>query len=178
MKTKCIYLDIDGVLTDFVGAVLELYGRPESDRNLVRSWDGIPAVVDTNNLCMWERIAGEGQVWWATLPWTEHGEAIAEICERAGPFVLMSTPTREPSCAAGKIEWINQYFPSSDRRFALTPCKHHFAHPGALLIDDSERNVRAFRENGGEAILWPAPWNAWGREPEEADLEWLRNLTR
>ena len=34
------------------------------------------------------------------------------------------------------------------------------AHPGALLIDDADRNVKRFVRAGGMAYLFPQPWNS------------------
>ena len=70
----------------------------------------------------------------------------------------MTSPSIVPKSASGKMEWILSNLPTSDR-FAITPCKHHMSHPGALLIDDSVEGCAKFREHGGDAYLFPQPWS-------------------
>jgi len=86
--------------------------------------------------------------------------------------------TIDPECLAGKLEWIHCHMPSwMHRQYAITPEKHRFGHPGALLIDDSPSNVDAFVARGGRGLLVPRPWNAvWGRDPRKYLQENLENL--
>ena len=52
------------------------------------------------------------------------------------------------------------------RQFLIGPSKHLCAKPGVLLIDDSDKNVAAFQEQGGSSLLVPRPWNSLhGRDP-------------
>ena len=48
--------------------------------------------------------------------------------------------------------------------------KHFCARPDALLIDDGDHNVEAFRANGGQTILVPRPWNSLHYMPTETHL--------
>lgn len=165
-KLKCIYLDMDGVIVDFVGAALALYGVSSSAQTKITSWDGIPVLLthalqqQVTDQMFWARIDNAGARFWAKLEWTPWGKKVFDLCCQFAPVVLMSTPTRHPSSAAGKLEWINANMDHGwTRRFALTPCKHHMAHPGAILIDDYDQNCSMFEEHGGRAFLFPAPWN-------------------
>lgn len=73
---------------------------------------------------------------------------------------ILTTPTKDPECLAGKLEWIHDYLPSwLHRQFLIGPRKHFCARPDALLIDDSDEQVNKFREHGGQALLVPRPWN-------------------
>ena len=45
------------------------------------------------------------------------------------------------------------------RDFLIGPPKWICARPDQLLIDDNDGNVESFRERGGQAILFPQPWN-------------------
>ncbi len=38
--------------------------------------------------------------------------------------------------------------------------KSLLAGPYRILVDDHDENVRMFRALGGQAVLWPQPWNA------------------
>ncbi len=91
------------------------------------------------------------------FPW------ILEQCERLvgrENILIATSPTKDPACAAGKVDWIQANFPSwMHRQYAITPRKWFFARPGTLLIDDNQENCRLFREGGGHTLLVPRPWN-------------------
>lgn len=180
MKPDAIYLDMDGVLVDLVGGVFRLYGAQHTAHpRQVKTWDGISKAIaaaleiDLTEAELWERVAAEGESFWANLDWLPWGQDVYEQCNAVAPIVLMSTPNA-PLCAAGKITWIRKHIPKlHQKRYALSPCKHHMAHPGALLIDDGQHNVDAFRAHGGTALLFPAPWNSAGFWPDAAVVEYL-----
>ena len=76
-----------------------------------------------------------------------------------------SPPARRnaPSALAGKLEWIHAHFPSwMHRQYAITPRKHLFARPDALLIDDVEENILDFEAGGGHGVLVPRPGTGCG----------------
>lgn len=182
MTIACIYLDLDGVLVDFVGAALSLYGVEEIDgkpaRECVRAWDGMPATLSralghsVTAEDLWTRVAEAGPNLWHELEWLPWGRDLFALCESYGPTVLMSTPTLTPYVAAGKLMWIHDHMPSGwQARWALTPCKHHMAHPGALLVDDADHNFEKFSAHGGNAFKWPQTWNT---RRDEADADPLR----
>lgn len=187
MDIKAIYLDCDGVLVNFVGAALSLYGIRDNPNtpswSKVKTWDGIKDTVyqETGRTLtdeqLWKRIESEGQAFWAGLEWLPWGKRLFNKCAETAPVVLMTTPTHSPSCAAGKIEWINKNMPKEwQRRYALTPCKHHFSHPGALLVDDSDTNCKNFREHGGQVYQWAMPWNQSERDHNYSVSERLNDF--
>lgn len=165
MKPTAIYLDMDGVICSFVGGVFRLFGHPEIDLGRVRRWGDIPRVLteatghEVTDAGMWRAIDYAGRGFWAGLEWLPWGRDLVELCQANAPVVLMTTPSG-PMSAAGKLDWIARELGSEwGKRYALTTCKHHMAHPGALLVDDGQHNVDAFREHGGEVFLWPQSWN-------------------
>jgi len=167
---RCIYLDMDGVLCDMHRHVFRLFDltapQIEEACALTDGWDAMPEAINTvrtwgpkvHSHAMWERVSNQGERFWAEMPWTRYGLRILKTCEAFAPVVLMSTPTNDPASAAGKKAWINREL-RTDYRFALTNCKHHFAHPGAVLVDDAKHNCDKFVEHDGRAFLWPQPWN-------------------
>lgn len=190
MNLSAIYLDLDGTLVDLVRHTYRVL-LPEElvDRahDMTTTWDSMHTVIteltgkpftDADLHKLW---ADGGQEFWATVPWLPLGKQLLDLCMRHAPVVLMTTPTWAPSCSAGKVQWITENVPEElRRRYALTPCKHHMAHPGALLVDDGEHNITAFQKHGGNAFLWPGPWNGAGQEGEThehalAELEALLN---
>ena len=43
--------------------------------------------------------------------------------------------------------------------FMIGTQKYLLAKPDVVLIDDQHKNIDLFREHGGQAILFPQPWN-------------------
>ena len=44
-----------------------------------------------------------------------------------------------------------------DRDMFLGCKKHLFANPNILLVDDTEKKIKQFRDYGGHAFKWPCP---------------------
>mgnify|MGYP002625225929 FL=1 len=156
-----IYLDMDGVLCDFVSAAMAVFGHEYNPQTWPpRQWDIAP-IVGVDTVTFWQRINQLGEDFWTYLqpyPWMR--DLVDAVSEFARPIILTS-PSRSPHCLSGKRQWlINNGL--GDLQAAYTPLKHHLAAPGRILIDDSASNGRKFEEAGGEVILFPQPWNAMG----------------
>lgn len=189
-SVSVIYLDMDGVLVDFIGHVFRLFGvddskeKGEDPREQVRGWDGITEGLSRSlgrNITgeeLWGKIADEGMEFWASIPWCPWGKELLEICKEVAPVVIMTTPTREPLSAAGKAAWIYKNV-ADGGMYALSPCKHLMAHSGALLIDDSDSNADNFARAGGMAYLFPQTWNGARRSIDYKDrLSGVRAVLR
>ena len=83
--------------------------------------------------------------------------------------VLIATvPTKSADCHYAKYQWVDQHLPEwCKRQYSITPRKHWLSQPGVLLIDDSDGNVKKWRNpfpdskiEGSQDILMPRPWNA------------------
>lgn len=101
---------------------------------------------------------------WANFPVSNEFEFLLQQSEALvgrENICILTTPILDPDCAAGKVEWIYNHCPKwLHRQYLIGPPKHFCARPDALLIDDSDANVEAFQEHGGQAILVPRPWNS------------------
>ena len=65
--------------------------------------------------------------------------------------------------------WFDKMFGPSFRDLALISDKDLLAKPTRVLVDDSPENVASFLAAGGEACMFPQPWNG-ARIPTEADI--------
>jgi hypothetical protein len=150
------YLDLDGVLVDFVRGAFALHGK-EIPYPEVR-WDfdkqlGIPPEV------FWGKM---GKDFWEDLPWTQEGPDLIKALETifgSDNIVLMTSPVGTPGGVEGKVNWIRRELPGYSRRFFIGPPKHMLAGPGKLLVDDHDENIDKFCAAGGKAIMVPRPWN-------------------
>jgi hypothetical protein len=165
-ETTCIYLDLDGCVVDFHSATLRLFGVDPLHTDQIVNWDAMPGLIslvtgkEIGPHEFWRAIDHKGADFWSHLPWLPWGRQLVSLCERLRPTALV-TSAAGPASAAGKIQWIARELPAVwHKRYALTTIKHHFAHPGALLVDDAQHNCDDFRAHGGQAFLWPAPWNS------------------
>lgn len=111
---------------------------------------------------------------WSTIPNSPQFEMLLGSCEALvgqENICIATAPTIDPECAAGKTEWIQRVMPRwLQRQYQIGPRKKFFAHPEALLIDDSDENEKQFRAWGGNTLLVPRPWNTNNHRDTDAYL--------
>lgn len=165
-----IFLDMDGVVADFVGAACKVHGKEVEGVDCWNFFEKWGISEDE----FWEPVNAGGRDFWANLepfPWFD--ELVSAVKAADKDFFVLTKPSRQASCLAGKLDWIHRHFGSRFRNYIFAPDKSPLAAPGRLLIDDSDDNVKGFREAGGVAYLFPQPWNA-SRQSASDDFFWLR----
>lgn len=152
-----ILLDMDGVIVDFVSAAIEANGfrfrHDDVDRLNIQEIGGVSAIQ------FWQAI-DDSYGFWESLelyPWAKNLIDLVKDFDRDWSFC--TTPSNSPMSTKGKHEWLREYIGSDFKRFVFTPQKQLLARPTNLLIDDSDSNVERFLDAGGQAILFPQPWN-------------------
>jgi 5'(3')-deoxyribonucleotidase len=159
-----IFLDMDGVLARFTYACARLFGVDWE--LLMARW--VPGTYDVSLLLgvkdeeeMWKRIHAAGYEFWRDLekfPWADD---LWDLCTSFASQVHISTsPSRIGVCTHGKMEWLQNWRGKDFRNFMIGPRKHLLAGPNRILIDDSDRKIKAFRKWGGTGILFPQVWNS------------------
>lgn len=182
-RLDVIYLDMDGVLVDFMAGVARVTGVDRScfyGMDNTHFWGVIEILEEQTGQPwtkedFWKMVEDGGHDFWATLekyPWADE---LYDLCRSLAPTVIMTSPGTHSSSASGKMAWIQSNLPDVER-FAITPCKHHMSHPGALLIDDSTEYCAKFEQYGGVAYLFPQPWSDPSRWRDRRPLEEIRNL--
>lgn len=165
-----IFLDMDGVCADFVKAACAAHGKDDSE---VDCWNFFEKWGITEDE-FWEPVNAGGREFWANLepyPWFD--ELVSMVKDADKNFYVLTKPSRQASCLAGKLDWIHKHFGDKCRNYIFAPNKSPLAAPKRLLIDDSDDNVKGFRKHGGVAYLFPQPWNA-SRHSASDDFSWLR----
>jgi 5'(3')-deoxyribonucleotidase len=151
-----VLLDMDEVLTDFVGGALALWGHTVESvlpHWAAGSWSvvpplaaalGQPSFTDSD---FWGRINGEEEGFWLKLrahPWAGDLIRLAEA-ESGDDWYVVSAPSRHPRSLSGKASWLKAFVGPNFDRLIPTRYKHVPAQPGVVLIDDSDRNVQDCR---------------------------------
>lgn len=159
--TPVCFLDLDGVLVDFVGGAFAAHGRsiPMPD---VR-WD-FPSQIGfergASDPAFWELM---GRDFWANLDWTPEGQATLEAVEKVfghDNIAVMTSPCDTDGAVEGKVAWIKKHLPKYRRCFFVGPAKDLAAGSSKVLIDDYQANASSFVARGGLSVLPPRPWNS------------------
>ena len=137
-----LYVDLDQVLVDWDGAVKKLTGED-------LGWDD---PEDKKNR-IYKAIDDAGPNFWSEMKWLSDEKGGRKLWKIMKPFnpVLLSSPGKFRYAEQGKKEWVKSHTPGTT--LFLTPDKYEFAERDAVLIDDNEDNIRAWRDAGGIGIL-------------------------
>jgi len=161
MPKPLIYLDMDGVCTDFVSAALRLHGV-EPEAFLARWPEGqfdMATVMGISQNAFWKPIGKAGHEFWTGLeayPWFIE---LFGVCNQIADVAFLTSPSLDPFAASGKVAWLQERFGTGFRAYNITNQKWRCARPNAILIDDHPDHCTEFREHGGQAVLFPAIWN-------------------
>ena len=141
-----IYVDMDGVLCDFVLAAKRATGQ---------DWTGLRSGQD------WESIKNTKN-FWANMPWTRDGKQLWSYISKYKPHILSAFSPEDPNCKPGKMRWLRKevgYTQNFMINIVRRREKKNFAMKGsdvgkrpAILIDDYPKNVQQFRAAGGIGI--------------------------
>jgi 5'(3')-deoxyribonucleotidase len=168
-----VFLDMDGVITDFNKSVCEQFNLPYPPQVYYFFPEIRPQV---NAFC--------DRLFWQNLEWMHDGRdilrAITELFEPEKVYLLTKIMPNVES-ASGKMIWIQNNLPVYFSRVIITSLgvpKSFMARPDVLLIDDNDKFVNEFREVGGKAILVPRPWNTSCSLADKTVLEITKQLRK
>jgi|SRR5579871_246204 len=153
------FVDLDGVLVDFVAGALAVHGKTLARREVKWSFPEQIGFAGADDAAFWEPL---GFDFWAGLGWHEDGRRLLGELERlvgADRIALLTSPCLTRGAVEGKVEWLRRRLPRYARQFFVGPAKHLCAGPGKVLVDDHDANVDRFVGAGGRAVLVPRPWN-------------------
>lgn len=165
---KTVFLDMDGVLVNFLGGLHKALDVPYSYENYpyekgkwnmltdIKGFSDIPATFkQCNDCCTFE--------FWQNLEWIHDGHDILRMVTKkfdTKNIYLLTTPMPNPQSSTGKQLWIKYHLPIYYKRVIITQSpKHLLARSDTLLIDDKDQNIDGFIEAGGRGLLVPRPWN-------------------
>jgi hypothetical protein len=162
MKYKC-FLDMDGVLSDFVGGAAKAHGLPNP--YLDPKSNGIYSTEKLWGMTSQQFWAPTNSVeFWVGLERTSEADQIVRlVCDTFKPenVAILTAPSLFLSCAGAKRLWIEKNYPIFQHRIILASAatKQFIAGANKMLIDDRDSNCEEWENANGDAILLPRPWN-------------------
>jgi hypothetical protein len=138
-KAYDIFVDMDGVLTDFERRFEQFAGVTPDE---YMSQKEIQYGKDKANEQFWDLVDKQiGVRFWAGMPWMPEGEELYKYIKKYKPTILTS-PSREESSRIGKGVWVKRNMSGTPVKFGYkADGKAKFAGPNKILIDDREDNI-------------------------------------
>lgn len=149
-----IYIDLDGVCSDFVGQALKVCKSKLTNRDITSYPLYTHLKMSKNEFIKRCNVNG----FWEEMKELPHFPHMRALVENKGAIFLPS-PGSFSGAASGKIRWIKDRFGDDFDRYIITKHKSVVCKPGDVLIDDNPTNCTHWKEAGGKAILFPAYWN-------------------
>ena len=152
-----ILLDMDGVLANFVQGLIDTM-KLDTTHDQWSSWSHHKTIGISDDE-MW--ASTKFPAWWENLdpyPWASR---LVSCLRGVGDVIFCTSPSLCDSCPSQKVAWLRSHELMHERKndYQIGPRKELNAKSGAILIDDSDDNIRKYRDAGGTAILFPQPWN-------------------
>jgi 5'(3')-deoxyribonucleotidase len=159
--SKKVFIDMDGVLYDFVNGACKAHDREDPYKDLKNF--GIFDMAEIWGMSVkdfWAPLSDSG--FWVGLKLLQGAE---QIIEDAVDFVgidnvaILTAPSLSLYCVNEKRRAIKRDFPGLEKQIIFTGAKQFLAGPDHILVDDRNENIDDFNQHGGTGILVPRPWN-------------------
>lgn len=145
-----IYVDMDGVLADFIDGVNRLLGMDYSDEE-----------YQTNpeyRTKMWKAVgkySKEGGQLWSELNPMPDAKQLWSYVEKYDPEILTAAGNPEFGAEAQKRQWVPWVMGSDITVHVVRKSadKAQYATPNSILIDDQEKSIKPWIAAGGIGIL-------------------------
>lgn len=143
-----LYLDMDGVVADWLAGATRIIGYELSDPN---------AMYPNED---WAKIRAEKRIF-RNLPKTKRADELVALARQFRDELgydlrfLTAIPHNNdvPYCFQDKIEWVQEYYPDIPVFFGpYSVDKWRHCSPGDILVDDRLDNCTTWTEHQGRAI--------------------------
>jgi len=155
MKNMSIFLDLDGVMCDWLTPACNLCNIDIKNiviRHEIKSGRFLQHLMLERD--MWDAIISAGTDFWANLepfPWADR---LWKTLNELGDVCILSSTSHIPAAGMGKMQWIKKHL--NTKNFLLGPAKKFCARKGSILVDDTKHRVQEFIDHGGEGFHWPS----------------------
>lgn len=142
-----VYLDSDGVLSDFSAYCLKHYGKLP---------DGLSG-KEKSKFWAWVGYHDKHvEPFFRSLPKMADADTLVEFCRKnfRSMKVLTARGNTPTDGEEQKIAWYEEHFPGLECIVVRkSPDKAEYAHPRSILIDDRSKSIDPWIEAGGIGIL-------------------------
>jgi 5'(3')-deoxyribonucleotidase len=161
-----IFLDLDGVLADFVSGAIAAAELPVTAEQ-VEHWNFFEEYMDDDEFT--KRINDTMYFWddLAVYPWAHE---LVGYLKTKGDIVYCTSPGNHDEAATGKLNWLRRhgFLSKHSKNYVLTHYKWLLAGRDRILVDDSDQQCRSFELSGGASVIFPQKWNRmfdWASDP-------------
>lgn len=165
-----IFIDMDGVLADYFTAVFDCFNLKLEDykahlpwKYAIHEWVSEMLGQTYTHEEMYPHLYRMNGDFWDTMmpyPWASGLIYCAQNLVGKENVFIVTHPQPDAKCFAGKLYWLQQNVPIVPvSNIIYCTNKQLLARPESILIDDWDDNVTNFRLAGGEALIFPRPWN-------------------
>jgi 5'(3')-deoxyribonucleotidase len=156
MIKPTVLLDVDGVLADFAGALLDWAG-PQYTRDHLSEWDLTKALGLADRQSEFDAVAGEPG-FCESLPLLDGAQDFVEDLRLVADIVVVTSPYSAAKLwTYDRLIWLERHFKITKHDVIFAKRKHLVR--GDVMIDDGPHNVEAFVRAGGRGLLIDQPWN-------------------
>jgi hypothetical protein len=167
-----IFLDMDGVIANFVDGAIEAAGLPIT-HDCVRTWDFFTPFMSVDEF--WGHIHGTYEFWEGLEPY-DWAHTLVDMCCDAGEVVFLSDSSHDECAPTGKVKWLKRhgFLNGTASNYLLGHQKNLVATQSNILIDDSIWNCSAWRK----FVLFPQPWNTEDKQCLTTRLDFVEQQLR
>lgn len=135
-----IYVDIDGVIGDFM----------HHFNSTIRKGG-----LDANDLDDYKKEILDFKDWWLRMPVMPDARRLMDFLKPYKPYILSACPQWDPGGIDEKKEWSEKHFNIPNNRIFIVKRsdKQKYAKEGDILIDDYDKNIKEWENAGGTGIL-------------------------
>lgn len=136
-----IYVDLDGTISDFEKQTKLMTGK--TCKELEQQGDEH----------FWSEIKKAGIEFWSHMPKLPDMDKLWNFLKPYNPKILSAPARSIEFCVEGKKKWIQKHLGNVESIFVRARDKANYSSSSSILIDDLEKNIKAWNEKGGIGIL-------------------------
>ena len=146
-----IFLDVDGVICNWNLGFCKLAKIKMPDDEYL-DWDWAKVAVAPRSIWSYKMDS----FFWSELPKYSYADELIRIIENYDKdFRFLTSSPLEPSFHSGRARWIERNFGKKYlEKLIICSVDKSFCANGNFLIDDKEKNVIDWLNNGGRAFRW------------------------
>ena len=135
-----IYVDMDGVLTDFLTAFKQIDGRTTKE------------VEKLGDKEFWKHVEKGGLDYWSNVPWMKDGKKLWNFVKKYNASILSAPARTIPESPKGKKIWVKRELGNVNLILKRARNKIEYAGKNTILIDDQKKNTDVWNKTGGIGI--------------------------